>query len=157
MLDQARALLERSTAGQGAEALANQARAALEAADYALAADLVGRARQAYADLEDTRQAAVLAAYAERAERGLRAAAALDEAYALAGRLRYPQARSGADRAAAEFVGLGDRARADQALALRAFLDQRQTLLGAVLLILGLGGLVGSTVRRLTVREAEAW
>jgi Peptidase MA superfamily len=157
VLDQARALLERSTAGQGAEALANQARGALEAADYALAADLVNRAREAYAGLEDTRQAAVLTAYAERAERGLRAAAALDEAHALASRLRYPQARAMADHAAAEFTSLGDRARADQAQALRAFLDQRQTLLGAVLLILGLGGVVGSTVRRLTVREAEAW
>ena len=157
VLEQARALLERSTAGQGADALANQARAALESADYALAADLVARAQQAYADMEDTRQQAVLAAYAERAERGLRAAATLDEAQALAGRLRYPQARAEADRAASEFISLGDRARADQALTLRAFLDQRQTLLGAVLLIVGLGGVVASTVRRLTVREAEAW
>jgi hypothetical protein len=157
VLDQARALLERSAAGQGAEALANQARAALESADYALAAELVARAQQAYANLEDPRQAAVLATYAERAERGLRASATLDEAQALAGSLRYPQARTVADRAAAEFVGLGDRARAEQALALRAFLDGRQTLLGALLLVLGLGGVVASTVRRLTVREVEAW
>lgn len=157
VLEQARALLKRSTDGQGAEALANQARAALEATDYGLASDLIERARQAYADLEDTRQDGVLAAYAERAERGLRATAALDEAHTLASSLRYPQARAVADRAAAEFISLGDRARAEQALALRSFLDQRQTLLGAVLLILGLGGVVASTVRRLTIREAEAW
>jgi hypothetical protein len=107
--------------------------------------------------LEDARQDTALAAYAERADRGQRAIATLDEAAALAERLRYPEARAVADQAAAEFARLGDRSRADQALALRAFLDQRQTLLGAALLILGLGGVVASAVRRLTVREAEAW
>src|SRR5205085_359757 len=140
-----------------ADGLANEARSALEASNYARAADLVGQARQAYASLENTQQDAVLSAYADRAERGLRAAATLDEAATLAEALRYPQARAIADRAAAEFVALGDRTRADQALALRRLLDQRQTLLGALLLILGLGGAAASAVRRLTVREAEAW
>jgi len=81
----------------------------------------------------------------------------LDQALALARSLRYPQARAVADQAAADYLALGDRARADQALALRAFLDQRQTLLGAALLLFGLAGAVVSAVRRLTVREAEAW
>jgi hypothetical protein len=134
-----------------------EARAALEAADYGRAGDLVAQAQRAYAALEDTRQDGVLSAYAERAERGLRAAAALDEAATLAERLSYPQARAAADHAATEFMALGDRARADQALALRALLDQRQSLIGALLLILGLGGVAASAARRLMVREAEAW
>ena len=81
----------------------------------------------------------------------------LEQATSLAQQLRYPQARRVADEAAAEFARLGDQGRAEQALALRHFLDQRQSLLGAALLILGLGGVVASTVRRITVREAEAW
>jgi peptidase MA superfamily protein len=157
VLQEAQALLERSNAGQAAEALANEARAALEAADYARAAETVAKARQSYATLGDTRQDAVLSAYAERAERGQRAIATLDQATSLAQQLRYPQARAVADQAAAEFARLGDRGRADQALTLRAALDQRQSLLGTGLLILGLGGVVASAVRRLTVREAEAW
>ena len=157
ILQEAQLLLERSNSGQAAEALAKEARAALENTDYTRAAQLADQARQAYAALQDARQEAALAAYAERAERGQRAIAALDEAAALAERLRYPEARAVADQAATEFIRLGDRGRADQALALRAFLDQRQTLFGAALLILGLGGVVASTVRRLTVREAEAW
>jgi hypothetical protein len=157
ILQEAQLLLEHSNAGQAAEALASETRAALENADYARAAELASQARQAYTALEDARQETALAAYAERAERGQRAIATLDEAAALAERLRYPEARSVADQAAAEFIRLGDRGRADQALSLRAFLDQRQTLFGAALLILGLGGVVASTVRRLTVREAEAW
>jgi tetratricopeptide (TPR) repeat protein len=157
ILQEAQMLLERSNAGQAAEALAGETRAALENADYTRAAELAGQARQAYTDLEDTRQETALTAYAERAERGQRAIAVLDQATSLAEQLRYPEARAIADQAAEEFIRLGDRGRADQALALRAMLDQRQTLLGAALLILGLGGVVASTVRRLTVREAEAW
>jgi hypothetical protein len=157
VLEQAQVLLERSNAGQAAEALANEARAALETADYDRAADLIDKTRQSYATLEDTRQDAVLSAYAERAEHGRQAIATLEQAQALAQRLRYPQARAVADQAAAEFVKLGDQARAEQALALRGSLDQRQSLLGAILLILGLGGVAISTVRRVAVREAEAW
>ena len=157
ILQQAEALLERSLAGQRAEALAREARAALEAGDYARAAELTTQAQQAYAALENVQQDAVLAAYAERAARGLRAAAALEEAAALARGLHYPQARAAADRAAAEFAALGDRARTEQALALRTQLDRYQSLIGALLLLLGLGGVATSVVRRLTVREAEAW
>jgi hypothetical protein len=157
VLGQAEELLVRGEAGLRAEALAGDARVALEAGDYDRAADLVAQAQQAYADLEDPRQSAVLDAYAQRVERGRAAAASLEQALALARSLRYPQARAVADQAAAAYLALGDRARADQALALRAFLDQRQTLLGAVLLLLGLVGAGASAVRRLTVREAEAW
>jgi hypothetical protein len=157
VLRQAEELLTHSDAGLRADALAGDARAALEAGDYDRAAGLVTQAQGAYADLEDIRQSAVLAAYAQRIERGRAAAANLEQALALARSLRYPQARAVADQAAADYLALGDRARADQALALRAFLDQRQTLLGAALLLLGLAGAAVSAVRRLTVREAEAW
>jgi hypothetical protein len=157
VLQQAEELLTHSEAGLRADALAGDARAALEAGDYDRAAGLVLQAQRAYADLEDTRQSTVLAAYAQRVERGRTAAASLEQALALARSLRYPQARAVADQAAADYLALGDRARADQALALRAFLDQRQTLLGAALLLLGLAGAAVSAVRRLTVREAEAW
>jgi peptidase MA superfamily protein len=157
ILQQAQELLEHSAAGLQAESLAREARAALEAADYTRGADLVEQAQSAYAALGDTRQNAVLADYAQRAERGKQAAVQLNEATALAEALRYPQARAVADRAAAEYLALGDRARADQALALRAILDQRQTLFGALLLLLGLVGVATSAVRRIVVREAEAW
>jgi Peptidase MA superfamily len=157
VLQQAEQLLIRGQAGLRADALAGAARAALEAGDYERAAGLVTDAQRAYGDLGDTRQSAVLAAYAQRVERGRAAAASLEQSLALARSLRYPQARAIADQAAAAYLSLGDRTRADQALALRAFLDQRQTLLGAVLLLLGLAGAGASAVRRLTVREAEAW
>ena len=156
-LQEAEALLERSLEGQHAVALANDARAALEATDYARAAELVVQARRAYDELDDTQQDAVLAIYEARAARGLRADAALNEAASLAEALRYPQARAVLDQSVAQFIALGDQSRADRALALRAFLDQRQSLLGALLLLLGAGGVAASVIRRLTVREAEAW
>lgn len=157
VLEQAESLLDQSAAGLRAEQLAGDARAALDATDYDRAADLVIQAQRAYADLADTRQDGVLAAYAQRAERGRQAAASLSDATTLARSLRYPQARAVADQAAAEYLALGDRARADQALALRAFLDTRQTLLGAALLLLGVVGAGASAVRRMTMRETEAW
>lgn len=157
VLQQAQELLDRSVQGQRAEQLASAARNALAAADYARAAELVAQARQAYADLDNSQQDAVLAIYAERAERGLRADAALNQAAALARDLRYPQARTIIDQAAAQFVALGDRARADQALALRGILDQRQSLLGTLLLLLGAGGIGLSALWRLRVRETEIW
>ena len=153
----AEALLVRSEQGLQAEALARDARAALDAADYARAADLVNQAHVAYVALSDTRQDAVLAAYAARAESGTTAATALANAHALARILRYPQARTAADQAASAYLALGDRVHAEQALALRAFLDQRQTWLGTALLLFGLGGVAASTLRRIVVREAEAW
>jgi hypothetical protein len=157
-LQQAEQLLRRSEVGQRADGLAQEARAALEAADYERAAALVSEARALYADLGDTRQEAALAAYAERAERGRTAATMLAEAAALAEEWRtFQQARATADRAAAEYLALGDRARAQEALALRSALDQRQTLLGGVLLAIGMGGVALSLFRRASVREAEAW
>jgi hypothetical protein len=157
VLTQAEQLLAASKAGLAAEDLVSQARQALDAADYDRAAELVGQARTAYAVIDDVRQEQVLAAYAQRAERGQRAAEILRQAEVLARALRFPQARQAADQAAAEYLAIGDRARADQALALRGFLDQRQSLVGAALLLLGVVGVGASAVRRFAVREAEAW
>src|SRR5262249_4931080 len=74
VLQQAEELLVRGEAGLHAEALASDARAALEGGDYDRAAGLVLEAQRAYADLRDTRQDAVLAAYAQRIELGRQAA-----------------------------------------------------------------------------------
>lgn len=156
-LRQAEALLDRVEIGRRADLLATDARLALAGGEYARATTLIAQARQAYGELDDPRQQAVLAEYAERATRGQQAEQALRDARSLAESWRYPQARALADLAANEFNALGAAARADEARSLRTFMDQRQTLAGAVLLLLGIGGVLLSAVRRLTVREAEAW
>lgn len=155
---QAEGLLRMAEAGQRADGLAQEARAALEANDYDRALLLAEQALALYADLGDERQDAALRAYIERAQRGQQAAAMLSQAMALAETWQtYPQARATADRAAAEYLALGDRARAEEALALRETLNQRQTLLGGVLLAAGVGGVLLSLFRRVTLREADAW
>jgi hypothetical protein len=158
VLQQAEALLRHSEAGLRADGLAAEARAALEAADYERAGALAREAQAVYTDIGDTRQDAALNAYGERAARGSAAAQILDLAHAQAADWRtYAQARAAADRAASEYVALGDRERAAEALALRGMLDQRQTLFGAMLLAVGAFGALLSLFRRATVREAEAW
>lgn len=156
-LSQAESLLARSQAGIAANDLARQSHDALAAADYSRAGQLVAQAQDAYAALSDTRQAAVLADYADRAIRGQLAAQRLDQAFALAQTLRFPQARALADTAAAEYMALGDSDRAAKAAELRAFLDQRQSLIGGVLLVLGLGGVAISLARRSLTPEPEPW
>ena len=51
----------------------------------------------------------------------------------------------------------GDQDRAAKAAELRAFLDQRQSLVGGILLVLGLGGVAISLVRRSLTPEPEPW
>ncbi len=158
VLARARQLLERSEAGLYADDLARQTRAALERADYPAAADLALRASAAYVALGDSTRTEALAAYAAMAERGKRAMATLDRATALAADWRtYIEARAAADSAAVEFLSLGNQYGAARALALRAELDRVQSLAGAVLLLTGLAGIAVGFVRRLAVREAEAW
>jgi hypothetical protein len=154
---EARTLLERSERGMRAEELAESARQALESADYLRAEQLVASARSLYGDLGDQRQASVLTIYAERAVRGRQATARLNEADSLARNLRYPQARAAADSAAAEFAALGDNLRRDNALSLRASLDQRQRLAGLLLLVAGVAGVVFSLVGRIFARPGELW
>ena len=157
VLQQAQELLERSLAAQQAEAVAGQARAALEAADFARAQKLAVQAQQAYAAVGDTRQDAVLQEYVSRAARGLEAESTLQTAQQLSTTWRFPQARALADQAAAQFASIGATQRVADARAVRAVLDQRQSLVGIALLALGAAGVVVSAVRRMTVREAEAW
>jgi hypothetical protein len=153
----ARSLIERSRAGLQAEELAQQSRAALEATDYEQAATLALDAQAAYQAIDDTRQADVLAEYIYRAERGRRAGIQLAEALSAAETYRYPQARVLADRAAADYTALGDQVRAAQALELRSFVDQRQSLIGGVLVLLGAGGAAISLARRMMTPEVEPW
>lgn len=157
VLAEAEALLARSEAGMRAEQLAESARQALERADYERAMGLLTAARSAYGSLGDTRQAEVLAIYEQRATRGLQANAQLAAAATLARALRYPEARIAADDAAMQFAALGDTARRDNALSLRATLDQRQRLLGLLLLVVGSVGVVLSLVGRLLAPPTEIW
>jgi hypothetical protein len=156
-LRRAEELLARAGQGLAAGQIVDEARAALADGDYARAAARAGAARSAFDALGDTRQHTLLAEIAARAARGQQAEDALAQAGALAGAWRYPQARALADRAAADFEALGAGARAADARALRATLDARQSLLGMGLLAAGVLGVLASLVRRITVREAEAW
>lgn len=157
VLAEAEALLARSEEGMRAESLAEGARQALEQADYQRAQELIDGARTVYGRLGDTRQDAVLAIYAERAARGLRATQQLATADALAQSLRYPEARAAADQAAGEFAALGDEIRAGNALSLRTTLDQRQRWLGLALVVIGLIGAGLSLFARVFARPAEVW
>lgn len=154
---EARGLLDQSQRGQAAEQAAADARAALEQGAYERAEQLVNEARAAYDALGDVRQREVLAAFAERARRGVAANALLAQAYGEAQRLQYTQARASAERAAAELDALGDSGRATEARALQRALDSRQTLLGFTLLAIGLGGVAGSLIGRWRMREAALW
>ena len=154
---EAATLLARSEDGMRAEQMAESARQALERADYARATKLIADARRLYAGLNDARQAAVLTLYAERAARGLQATDRLATADTLARALRYPDARSAADAAASEFAALGDKLRRANALSLRATLDQRQHILGLVLLLVGTVGTLFSLIGHVFARPAETW
>lgn len=157
VLEQAQALMERSTQGQNATQLAEEARTKLESADFTGAIEFIQQAQNAYTAIGDTQQDEVLTEYAERAERGVAAETRLRNATTLVQTWRYPQARAEIDRAAAEFAALGATSQLNQIRELRATIDERQSLMGVFLLLVGAVGLVGSVWRRLTVREAEAW
>jgi hypothetical protein len=157
LLAQAQGLLQKSQQAMQAEALAQQARQALEDANYPLARELVERSEQGYRGINDLRQLPILAVYRERAERGLAALNELERAQGFANNFRYPQAQAVAQRAVSEFLILGDQQRANEAQQLYRTLDQRQMLAGYVLMIMGLGGVFATTVRRFLVREQEVW
>lgn len=156
-LGEAEALLARSEDGMRGERMAEGARSALEQADYAQALEFVAAARTVYARIGDERQEPALAVYEQRALRGIEATEQLAEADSLARQLRYPQARAAADAAAAEFAVLGDNLRRDNALSLRATLDERQRLLGLALVALGGVGVCASLLGQLFRKPVEAW
>jgi|HigsolmetaAR202D_1030399.scaffolds.fasta_scaffold00562_17 hypothetical protein len=157
VLDEAQRLLRQSIRGQEAEQAALAARSALEANDYERSSELVKQAQEAYAEIGDQRQNEVLATFAERAERGLQAIAELDRAITAARSVRYPSARAAAKQAASEFDALGDFDRALQARILIRSLDQRQQILGVVLVSIGAVGALASIFGPWRWREAEVW
>jgi hypothetical protein len=156
-LANAEQLLQRVEQGRQAEQLANQARALLEQQAYNEAYDTAVQAQAAYQAIGDTRQDAVLAEYLARAERGQRASETLGQAQTLVDSFQYPQARQLLDQAMLEFSALGDGSGLGSAQTLRSTVDQRQSWFGAALLALGAGGVVISVLRRLMIRETEAW
>ncbi len=143
--------------GQRAETLATAARDALEAGDYTAADGLVQEAQALYAELNDTRQNQVLAAYADRARRGQQADARLAQAGDALRTLRLLQARASVDAALTEFIALGDSVRVQQALAIRQTLDRWQRVAAVILLAVGCIGLLASFLGRIYWREQEAW
>jgi hypothetical protein len=157
LLQEAESLLELSQRGQQAASVATDARAALEAGDYDRTRRLVAEAQATYAEIGDTRQEQVLAVYAARAERGMRANDQLGEASAMAESLRLVEAREQADAAASEFAALGDTSRLNQALDLRQSMDTLQRLAGITLLSVGLLGVLGSLWGRWAAGKPEIW
>lgn len=143
--------------GLRATQVAEDARVALEAGDYERAQALIGQARLIFGRIGDARQEAVLAIYSQRVLRGIAASDQLIQANELARSLRFPQARASADAAAREFAALGDQLRLTNALALRHTLDTRQRLAGAVLMLVGLSGVLLSIIGRFFQRPAEVW
>lgn len=156
-LADAEALLVRIRQSIQAEQLAHSAYEALSIYDYQQAQPLIAQAQELFAAAQDTRQSAILADYANRAERGIQADQALKSARDYARSLRYPQARTLTDQALSDYLALRDQTRVNEAQQLRSFLDQRQSLLGGVLLLLGMGGIAMGITRRTMVQEAEAW
>lgn len=150
-------LIAQARDGMRADELAEDARGALAQADYERAAELVGLARNAYAEIGDTRQDAVLAEYEARVSRGLRASEQLVVAGELARSFRFPQARAATDAAAAEFAALGDQLRLGNATALRQALDTRQRLAGLALIAVGVMGALLSLISRIFQRPTEVW
>jgi hypothetical protein len=157
LLAEATALRARATAGLRAERLAEATRQALLQADYDQAQQLLAQARDLYTTIGDNRQQEVLAEYSARIARGQLANQQLLQADAAARALRYPQARAAADAAAAEFASLGDQLRLDNALAIRQTLDERQRMLGAALLGLGMLGIAVSLFGQWRQRQPEVW
>jgi hypothetical protein len=157
LLEDAESLLELSQRGQQAATLAADARAALESGDYERTRRLVAEAQDIYARIGDNRQEQVLAVYAARAERGMRANDQLGEALAMAESFRLMEAREQADAAASEFAALGDTSRLNEALDLRQSMDTLQRLAGITLLSVGLLGVLGSLWGRWAAGKPEIW
>ncbi len=157
VLHTAESLLAKSEQGMYAQQLANEARTALQQASYAQATILVDAAQIAYAELGDTRQNAVLAHYAVRAERGEQAQAELERAKHLSRALQFPQARRAADTAANDFALLGDTQGFETAISLRQKLDRNQHLAGMILVAFGVVGVGVSLWGRWSWQEQEVW
>ncbi len=143
--------------GQRANQLAEAARAALLNGEYVQAERLIGQAEQAYAEIGDRRQAAVLAEYRARVARGLQAGETLRQANEQARRFDLFGAQAQAEMAAREFAALGDEVRRDNALALRRSLAAAQRNLAVALLIFGAAGLAIRIVGRQLWPATDPW
>lgn len=151
------ALRARAQIGQRANQLTEAARTALLNGDYDQAERLIGQAEQAYREINDRRQANVLAEYRSRVARGLQAGETLRRADAQARRFDIFGAQANADAAAREFAALGDEVRRDNALALRRSLAEQQRTLAAALLFFGAAGLAIRFIGRQLWPAPEAW
>ncbi|MEF3275150.1 MAG: hypothetical protein K6356_12265 [Chloroflexus sp.] len=150
-------LQARAQTGHRANQLAEAARAALLNGEYAQAERLIGQAEQAYAEIGDDRQAAVLAAYRARVARGLQASAMLRQASEQARRFDILGAQVQADLAAREFAALGDEVRRDNALALYRSLARDRRMLAIALLFFGAAGIATSMIGRQLWSAPDPW
>jgi hypothetical protein len=112
--------------GLRANQLTSAARTALLNGEYEQAERLIGQAEQAYRDINDLRQTAILAEYRARVARGLQASERLRQAYEQARTFDLISAQTNAEAAAREFAALGDNLRRDNALTLRQQLARQQ-------------------------------
>lgn len=151
------ALQAQAQTGQRANQLTEAARNALLNGEYEQAERLIGQAEQAYREIGDHRQSAVLAEYRARVARGLQAGETLRRADEQARRFDIFGAQMNAEAAAREFAAIGDEVRRDNALALRRSLAEQQRTLAAALLFLGAAGLAIRLIGRQLWPAPEPW
>ncbi len=143
--------------GLRANQLTSAARTALLNGEYEQAERLIGQAEQAYRDINDRRQAAVLAEYRARVARGLQASERLRQAYEQARTFDLIGAQANAETAAREFAALGDDLRRDNALALRQQLARQQQNIAIALLFFGAAGIAIRFISRQLMPIARPW
>jgi hypothetical protein len=143
--------------GLRANQLTSAARTALLNGEYEQAERLIGQAEQAYRDINDRRQAAVLAEYRARVARGLQASERLRKAYEQARTFDLIGAQANAETAAREFAALGDDLRRDNALALRQQLARQQQNIAIALLFFGAAGIAIRFINRQLMPIARPW
>ena len=150
-------LKSHAEAGVRATQIAESARKALEKGNYEEAQRQIDESRRIFTGIGDRRQDAALDVYAQRVIRGIAASTQLDRANELVGGLRFTQAREAVNVATHEFAALGDTLRLENALALRSTLDRYQRLTGAILMVVGVAGVLLNLIGRRFQRPAEIW
>jgi hypothetical protein len=143
--------------GLRANQLTSAARTALLNGEYEQAERLIGQAEQAYRDINDLRQTAILAEYRARVARGLQASERLRQAYEQARTFDLISAQTNAEAAAREFAALGDNLRRDNALTLRQQLARQQQSIAIALLFFGAAGIAFRFISRQLMPVARPW
>ncbi len=151
------ALQTQAQTGLRANQLTSAARVALLNGEYDQAERLIGQAEQAYREINDHRQTAVLAEYRARVARGLQASERLRQAYEQARTFDLIGAQTNAETAAREFAALGDNLRRDNALALRQQLARQQQSIAIALLFFGAAGIAFRFISRQLMPVARPW